>query len=51
MDVGLPGVAIVLAVLGINLLADTFNDVLNPLLRREPAGARGSILRMPGGEV
>ncbi len=46
-----PGVAIVLAVLGINLLADTFNDVLNPLLRREPAGARGAILRMPGGEV
>ena len=30
-----PGAAIVLAVLGINLLADTLNDVLNPLLRRE----------------
>lgn len=30
-----PGVAIVLAVLGINLLADTLNDVLNPLLRRD----------------
>ncbi|CAA9229364.1 MAG: Dipeptide transport system permease protein DppC [uncultured Acidimicrobiales bacterium] len=30
-----PGAAIVVAVLGINLLADSLNDVLNPLLRRE----------------
>lgn len=30
-----PGFAIVLAVLGINLLADTLNDVLNPLLRSD----------------
>ncbi len=30
-----PGLAIVLAVLGINLLADTLNDVLNPLLGRD----------------
>jgi len=30
-----PGVAIVVAVLGINLLADTLNDVLNPLVARE----------------
>ena len=34
-----PGVGIVLAVLGINLLADTLNDVLNPLLRRDLSGA------------
>lgn len=30
-----PGTAIAIAVLGINLLADTLNDVLNPLLRQD----------------
>lgn len=31
-----PGVAILLAVLGINLLADSLNDFLDPLVRRGP---------------
>jgi len=34
-----PGLTILVAVLGINLLADTLNDVLNPLLRRDAAPA------------
>ena len=38
-----PGVAILLAVLGINLLADSLNDFLDPLVRPGPVETRAAV--------